>query len=241
MWKLWTLFWICLAPAAMAQSAASGPTGSKDAIDDLAKQVLGKVTQPMHVNWRKHDLELGVHWGSYFEFNNFRSDVRGLLLRIPTDSMVFRLGLDQVKVMATESSRDMARTRFRQWGRPSRYELKPGVVLPLVDAMSFPQQKWLPELQISLSALFSLHFAYYPDAPGIGEMKAADLNKLTGITPGGMEISPERNWATWGFETAVYNRSGLWIYIDTVTCQLIMASSNMPVSYQFALGVGYAF
>ncbi len=238
--KLFAILWIILTPSAFAESP-SPRIPSKDAIDELAKQVLGKVTQPTHVNWHNHSLELAMHWGSYFEYNNFRTDVRGLLLRLPSDSVVFRLGIDQLKVMATESSRNLAQTRYRQWGRPSRYELKPGAALPLIDAMGFPQQSWMPGLQISLSALFSLHLAYYPEAPGFGEMKAQDRNKLTRITPDGMEIAPERMWTTWGFETAIYSRSGIWLYIDTVTSQLLLSSKNIPVSYEFALGVGYAF
>jgi hypothetical protein len=248
---------VLMSPGATTTSS-DAPTLSRFKLpwEILVDKTVGTTTKPVRFDWRRTSVHVGAFAAQPAEFNNYNSFRSGVLARIPSDALMYELGLSYVWVFETEASKRLALTPYRQPGRPQRFEIDFSVGVPLAEGVVTVWPSWFPAAELVFSAYFNLRYLIYPSgfeglsfrnilgsslSPKISddEIENLDDNRLPG-----MEVDRTRYSLYAGLGTDIYFDFGLFVaprIMLAVPLLAGIAESEMGFSMEFSLALGAAF
>jgi hypothetical protein len=193
------------ATAAEADRAASVPLEEfRVPFDDLVERTVGAAAKPVRFDWRKSTAGVAFIGSQLSELNNFRSLRVGLLARMPTGDSQLELAVTRVFTSDSEATKTLALTPYRQWGRPSRWELDLNWHIALAEGVTTFALAFLPAAQLVLNGVLGFRYLLYSAAfadASAGEvlesllspqLSARELHNLNGERPPAMQIDRAR-------------------------------------------------
>ncbi len=222
----------------------------------LLDKTVGTASKPVRFDWRKSTVQLGGFIAQPSEYNNYESIRGGGVVRIPTQTLLYEIGLSYVWVWETESSRQLALTPYRQPGRPRHFELDFTLGLPLAEGVVTAWPGWFPAAELVFSAYFNLRYLVYPTGFGglkVREIFAASLSpritdkeieNLDDERLPGMALDRTRYGLFAGFGTDIYFDFGLFVaprVLIAVPLFAAAAESQLRLTLELSVSVGAAF
>ena len=256
--------WADDAPAAddPQEDTAEDTDGSEDSLQRyrtpfpvLTERVLGTASRPIEFDWRRTRVHLGAAGSELFELNNFDSLRAGGVVRIPSNNLLYEVGVGWVFVQDTVGSELLALTPYRQPGRPRRVALDFNIGIPLAEGVVTTAPRWFPAVELVFSGYAGLRYAWYP---GAGEdlrfrdrVSAAvnprvtkpERQNLDAARPDAMRVDPGRYTPMVGFGNDIYFRQGIFVNPRASLAVPVLAPiSNTSLRWwgEFTLCVGVA-
>jgi hypothetical protein len=219
----------------------------------LSNRILGQTFRPAVLDWRNSSYLIHPSFGQLLELNNFETTRLGLAMRIPNDGMQLKFGLSYAHVAATHSSELLAKTPYRQAGRPSRIEADFGIESPVAEGILSQLLTFIPEAQVVFSLQATLRYLYYMGStkgmstrstlgawfsPRLTEMELQNLRRKA---PAGMYLDQARINGGAGFAADVYFASRMYVNQSlTLMTPMLAPDSGLAYMWDLSLGVGYA-
>jgi hypothetical protein len=255
------------APAAAAEPGelekkAAGITVDKSIewhraqFEALSERMIGVASKPVRFDWRKASLGINAMSSILAELNNYQSWRAGGGLRFMLSSVIFDLEVSKTFTRSTDSSQKLARTPYRQYGRPGRIELDLGLSLPLAEGVVTAWPGFFPATELVLSASAGFRYLYYPGAlAGAGFLRAARAVMSPSLTGrerryldlhrnAGMQVDEGRYGLLVGLTTDIYFHSGFYVsprVLCAVPLLATMTRTQLRYWWELTLGAGYAF
>ncbi len=251
---------VCVALATIARAEAPPPAAPPDQplehfrtpLDVLTERAIGTTTRPVRFDWRRSAVGFGVTGSQLVELNTFWSWAVGVVVRKPFAGVLGQLTVRRVETSETDSSQKLALTPYRQYGRPSRFELEVGVDLPLAEGVVTAWPRFFPAAEVVLSATGALSYSLYLESfHGAKWTNTADFFAPTLVTrekdnllstrPPGMEVDSARYALFVGLSTDVYFQSGFFVSLRTmVALPLPLEGSRLGWWWAPSLSLGLA-
>lgn len=224
--------------------------------DLLSERMIGTAAKPLRFDWRKTRLGVGVVAGQLLELNNFESSKVGGVARFVVGGFLAHVGLNGVWASATPSSDLLARTPYRQAGRPGRLELDLGLSLPIAEGVVTAWPAFFPATEMVLLVTAELRYLFY--AGSLHGASASETLK-TVLTPHlsareqgnlearrlpGMHIDPARYAALVGLTLDIYLHAGFFLSPRVLVAVPVLqgpTGSDLGLWWDVAVGAGYAF
>ena len=189
----------------------------------LAERAIGTTSRPVAFNWRRTNVHLAAMGNHYFELNNINSLRAGGMVRLPSDGLIYELGLSRVWVWDTPSSQLLSLTPYRQPGRAQRLELDFTVALPVAEGLVTTAPRYVPAVELVFNVYAGLRYLLYPQ--GFGGMKAgaiagallsptlteAEIDNLDASRLRAMQVDGGRYGLMVGFGNDLYLRQGVFV------------------------------
>lgn len=272
-----TLLWATLAAAQddpdapTADAPESGdPAGEEDDADEsddplsphrtnldvLSERTIGTASRPVRFNWRRTKAHVAVTGGFSFELNNFNSGRVGAIGRFPSGGLIFEVGAAYAAVGDTRSSELLARTPYRQPGRPPRMEVDFGAVIPLAEGIVTANAKFVPALQLVFTGYVGLRYNLYPTgwrgmtvrqvAGAIFNPSLTDIevDNLDDARLDAMNVDRGRYGLMIGFGNDIYFKQGLFVTPRVTMGMPLLApvsQTELLFTAELSLALGLAF
>lgn len=222
----------------------------------LVERSIGSTSRPVAFNWRRTRVQVAATGDFLHELNNFNSLRAGGAARFPSGGLLYELGLSHVWVWDTPSSELLALTPYRQPGRPRRLEIDFNVGIPLAEGVVTARTRFLPSVEMVLTAWVGLRYALYPRGfRGLktGEVAAAllapqlteeELENLEGERLDAMQIDPGRYQTMIGLGDELYLKQGVFVSPRVLLAVPVLApvtETELLFWGDFSLSVGVAF
>jgi hypothetical protein len=247
-------------PPGVAATPAHEPDNSLDEyrapLDVLTERAIGTASRALRFDWRKTSLGVAATVSQLAELNNFWSGRVGGYLRTPASGLMLELGFTRVQTWSTESSQEVADTPYRQYGRPSRYEIDLNLEFPLAEGVVTAWPRFFPSSELVFSFTAGFRYLLYPDAfhgahfsDVVGAIFSPTLStleqqNLLQSRPPGMEVDPGRYGLMAGFTTDIYLQSGIFI-TPRVMCAIPLLApvtqTHLLFWWELTLSAGWAF
>lgn len=251
------------APKPSPESSPAGPEKSDDTLegfrtplDALTERMIGTASKSVRFDWRKSTLGIGLIGSDLLERNNFGSTRLGLLARRPFGKFMGELAISRAFTWGTDSTEKLALTPYRQYGRPSRFELDVNVGYPLAEGVVTALPDFFPATELVFSANAGLRYLFYPGA--MSGMKFQDvatsllaprisdheLGQLESSRPGGMQIDPARYGLLAGISLDVYFGSGGFLSpraMMSVPLVGVVTGTGLGFWWELSLAAGWTF
>ena len=216
---------------------------------------IGEVQRSSVFEWRKKTLHLSLQLGQVVEFNNYDSLRIAVLGRLPLEESVLQCGIGHVQVKGTASSKELAKTPFRQMSRPSRWEVFAGWELPLAEGVSNQIISWLNPAQIVFSFETQLRAFIYPDliesssdfekqisslfSPKLSD---SEVDELVKASPEGMSIEKSKLSLLTGLRFDYYTENGINFNtsFDLHLPVFIVEKEGLGYLWEVSIGAGFA-
>lgn len=213
-----------LASSAHAEEAEPDPLSPYRApFAVLVERSIGTSSRPVEFNWRRTKVHVAASGDFLFELNNFNSLRAGAVARFPSGGLLYELGFSRVWVWDTPSSELLALTPYRQPGRPARWEIDFDVGIPLAEGLVTARPRFVPSVELVLSAHVGLRYAVYPG--GFAGLKArevgaalvspalsqAEIDNLEDERLDAMQVDPGRYNVMAGLGDDIYFKQGLFL------------------------------
>lgn len=262
----WGLGRPAFASAQAPETSEPGPEAEADEPEDplspyrtpfqvLTNRTIGSASQPVAFNWRRTRVHFAATGGFLFELNTFNSARVGGLVRIPARKVLLEAGVTYNPVWDSVSSRQIAETRFRQPGRPSRIEIDFAVDVPLAEGVVTVAPKWFPSVQLVFNGLLGLRYAIYP--AGFRNLRAGqvagaivspgltpeEIDNLESVRLEGMAVDPARYGLYLGISNDLYFERGVFVTPRVIAALPLFApvtESQLPFWLDVSLAVGIA-
>jgi hypothetical protein len=229
------VFFVLLSPrAVLAEDAAPAPEpssadsekvddtleGFRTPLDALTERMIGTASKSVRFDWRKSTLGLGLIGNELLERNNFGSTRFGVMARKPFGNFMGEVAIAYASTWGTDSTEKLSHTPYRQYGRPSRFELDVNAGYPLAEGVVTAMPGFFPATELVLSANAGLRYLVYPGAMGgmnfqqvatsllAPRLSDHELAQLEPSRLGGMQIDPARYGLLAGLSVDVYFGSG---------------------------------
>lgn len=224
--------------------------------DALTERTIGRASKRVRYDWRRGTVQVAATLGLPAELNNFESLRTGLLARVPTGGVLLEFGASWVFVTGNKSTHDLARTPYRQPGRPARLELDFGVAVPLAEGVVTPINRFIPAAELTFNGHAQLRYLFYPGGfAGLGwkdTLAAVFSGSLSGDEKanleddrlGGMEIDPGRYVGLLGVSTDLYFQSGFFVsnkFLLATPMLSFMTDTKLTFGFEWDLALGVAF
>jgi hypothetical protein len=222
----------------------------------LVQRSIGTASKPVEFDWRRTDVQLAATGDQVFELNNFNSLRAGGLARIPSAGVLYEIGVSYVWVWDTPSSELLARTPYRQPGRPSRLELDLTLALPVAEGVVTWFPRFFPAAEMVFNAYGGLRYVVYPQGYAhlqLGQVARAvlspslsdeELDNLEAHRLDAMEVDSGRYGFMVGFGNDLYFRSGVFVsprMMFTLPLLAPLSGTDILLSAEATLAVGLAF
>jgi hypothetical protein len=237
-------------PGDIELSTAEGPVP----FPALSRIVLGEVSKPVVFDWRRASLGWGLDLGQPIELNNFQSKRIAIKSYYPSDSSIFGIGINWVKVTSTRSSLEVGKTPYRQKGRLTRFELEFSGFVPLFEAVTTPIWNWIPDTEFAFGPAGDLRFLHYPGMwkkANIGQvlkslvapkLSSREKELLASKRHSGMLLDDNKLDLLLGLQTFVFFSSGVFIQTSLKwSIPYSFFKSDLGTWWDVSAGVGYAF
>lgn len=219
--------WLALAAPAWGDEGDAPPEDPlaehEQPFEVLVERAIGTTSRPVEFNWRDTRVHLAAQGNHYYELNNFDSLRAGLMARLPSEGLIYELGLSYVWVWDTPSSEQLAFTPYRQPGKPKRLELDFAIGLPVAEGVVTTFPRWFPAVEMVFSPYVGLRYSLYPlSMNGLKprEIGAAllsptltqtELDNLEYRRLDAMQVDPGRYGLMAGLGNDFYFRQGLFL------------------------------
>jgi hypothetical protein len=222
----------------------------------LGERMIGAASKSVRFDWRRTTAGFGIVGSELLERNNFGSTRLGGFARRPVGGFLGEVAVTWVNTWATDSTRKLALTPYRQHGRPSRLELDVNLGFPLAEGVVTAWPSFFPATEVVLSANAGARYLFYPGALGGASFftvsKAVisprltehELDKLEAKRPGGMQIDTGRYGLLTGMSADLYFKNGGFIsprVLVSVPIFSTVTGSNLGWWWELTLGLGWAF
>lgn len=253
-----SLLWLLLAPVHAQEQPDDDDQLSEYRLpfSVLVERSLGVASKPVEYNWRESQAMVAATGSHSFELNNFNSMRAGGMVRIPSDRILYELGVSYVFVWDSPSSERLAYTPYRQPGRPPRIEVDVTVGLPLAEGVVTAMPRRFPALQLVFSAYVSMRYLVYPmsyqglrgrelaGALASPTLTADEMDNLEGRRLDAMQIDPARYGLMAGIGNDIYFSQGLFISPRAMFAVPLLAPATETELWlwaDFSLAIGVAF
>jgi len=223
---------------------------------ELMERSIGSTAKPVRFDWRNTQLHVMATGSRPAELNNFET-LRTLIgVRFPIDNLILEIGAGRAFVWGTPSTSRLARTPFRQPGRPARFELNFAAGYPLAEGVVTARPGFFPAVQVVLNAYAEFRYLLYPQAfrrqtlSGVGGVlfspRLSDKEKenLEGARLPAMEIDSGRWDLLAGLGLDVYFANGFFVSPRILLAVPLLAPatrSKLLLWTDFSLNFGWAF
>lgn len=222
----------------------------------LVERSIGSTSKPVEYNWRASEFQIAATGGHLYELNNFNSMRAGGMLRVPSERLIYELGLSYVWVWDTPSSELLAFTPYRQPGRPSRLEADVNVAIPIAEGVVTTLPRRLPALELVFNAYVSLRYAIYPFstdgmrrreiATGLASpsLSSQELENLDDRRLDAMRVDPGRYGLMAGVGNDIYFSQGFFLSPRVMFSVPVFApasGTDLLLWADFSLNFGVAF
>jgi hypothetical protein len=255
---LLALPWTGLAdePAAPeGQAADSTIERHRSPVEALTERTIGTASKSVRFDWRKSPAGLAVVGSELLERNNFGSTRVGGLVRRRMGDFMGEVAITRAITWETDSTRKLALTPYRQYGRPSRLELDVNLGYPLAEGVVTAWPSFFPAAEMVFSANAGFRYLFYPGALSgaslldIGrgiispQLTELELQNLEATRPPGMQIDPARYGLLAGLCLDVYLQPGLFVSPRAMIAVPLLSPVNgtgLGLWWELTLGVGWA-
>ncbi len=222
----------------------------------LVERSIGTTSKPVEYNWRASRAQVAATGSHLYELNNFNSMRAGGMLRVPSERLIYELGLSTVWVWDTPSSELLAFTPYRQPGRPSRLEVDLTACIPVAEGVVTTLPRRLPALELVFNAYVSLRYLVYPFsyegmrrreiASGLASprMTQQELDNLDERRLDAMEVDSGRYGLMAGIGNDVYFSQGIFLSPRVMFAVPVFApasGSDLWLWADLSLALGVAF
>lgn len=222
----------------------------------LIERLIGATSRPVRFDWRKTTLGVGAFTSQLSELNNFRSFRAGGVVRMPIGGVLGELGISRVFTWDTDSSEKLAFTPYRQWGRPSRFELDVNASFPLAEGVVTAWPAFFPATELVFSATAGVRYLLYPGAfsdPGFTDvaraiasprMSGKELNHLDDDRLAAMRVDEARFSLLGGLSLDVYFHNGVFFTpraLIALPWVSAITGTQLGRWWELTLGMGWAF
>lgn len=228
----------------------------RTSVEALTERMIGSASRAVRFDWRQSSVGVGAFLGELLERNNFGSLAAGVMFRHPFGDFMGEAGLTRVFTWSTDSSDKLALTPYRQYGRPSRFELDLNLGYPLAEGVVTPRWSWIPAAEMVFSVQLGFRYSIYPEGfSGLSfgdvaksllapRLTDAELNNLETIRPEGMVIDSARYGLLGGFSLDLYLRPGFFLSPRTMIAIPLLNSatgSNLGWWWEISTTAGWMF
>lgn len=262
----WTVaLGLLLTGSARAQDAETQPETAEEEdplspyrteFDELTERTIGTASMPVEFNWRRSDIQVAGTGTFLFELNNFDSARVGALLRLPSDKLMFEIGLNYAHVWDTPSSQLLALTPYRQPGRPPRMELDLTFGFPLAEGVVTTVPKIFPAVQMVFNGYAGLRYGFYPTgfkgmkvgkivtsliAPALSDEEIANLDEAR---LDAMATDRGRYGLVAGIGNDLYFKQGFFVsprFLMAIPVLAPASQTDLLVWADFTMAIGVAF
>ncbi|MCP4809137.1 MAG: hypothetical protein GY913_13020 [Proteobacteria bacterium] len=222
----------------------------------LVERTIGSTSKPVEYNWRDGQFQLAVTGGHLYELNNFNSMRLGGMLRVPSERLIYEVGVSYVWVWDTPSSELLAFTPYRQPGRPSRIDFDIAAVIPVAEGVITTMPRRLPALELVFNAYVGVRYGFYPFstdgmrrreiASGLASPALTDkeIENLDDRRLDAMQVDPGRYNVMAGIGNDIYFSQGFFLSPRVMFAVPIFAPASGTELYVWAdlsLDFGVAF
>lgn len=192
-------------------------------LDKMLERAIGQTSRRVKYDWRRDTVQAGIIGGLPAELNNFDSLRGGVFVRFPTELVTVGFEVSYIGVSGSRSTRRLARTPYRQPGRPDRWEIDVIAGYPLAEGIATAVPGFFPATQIVLMAYADLRYLYYPGAwAGLSttrtlrtmvdpSLRNIELENLEDDRLPGMEIDRARIVTNGGLGAELYFGPGFFL------------------------------
>ena len=260
---MWTALLVALLSAGPAHAQAAEPpvdeaalAAEREPFDALHERMLGSASRAVRFDWRRSPVALGVIGSDLLERNNFGSSRLGLIARRPFGRFMGEVGLARVFTRGSDSSRKLALTPYRQYGRPDRYELDVNAGFPLAEGVVTAWPGFFPAVEMVFSANAGFRYLLYPGsqqgatflevarsvlAPRFSD---AELDRLEGRRLPGMQVDSARYGLLGGLSLDLYFKNGAFASPRALVALPLLSpltGTRLGLWWELSLGLGWAF
>lgn len=223
-------------------------------MEALTERMIGSASKSVRYDWRNAQVGFGVVGSELLERNNFGSAGLGGFVRKPFSGLMGELAVTRVWTWGTDSSQKLALTPYRQYGRPSRFELDVNLSYPLAEGVVTSMPSFFPAAQLVFSVTGGFRYLYYP-----GELSGAkfadvakallnprltdrEYNNLESAREPGMAIDSGRYGIMGGLTLDVYFQPGFFITPRALIHVPVLApatGTHLGLWYELSLGIGW--
>ena len=222
----------------------------------LVERSIGVASKPTEYDWRASEVQVAATGSHLFELNNFNTLRAGGLVRVPTEGLMYELGVSKVWVWDTPSSELLAFTPYRQPGKPSRLEVDVTVGVPLAEGVVTAVPRRFPAAQLVFSAYVSLRYSVYPfsfdemrrreigSALASPQMTTKELENLEDRRLDAMQIDSARYGLMAGVGNDLYFSQGLFLSPRAMFAVPVFApasGTDLRLYADFSVVLGVAF
>jgi hypothetical protein len=247
--------------AGVASVAADGDGGVslesyRTPLEVLTERAIGTTSRPVRFDWRKSKVEVGATISQLDELNSFWSGRAGVLVRKPFGGLMGELALNRVQTWTTDNSRQLSETPYRQYGRPSRFELDVDLGFPLAEGVVTAWPRYFPSAELVFSFTAGFRYLFYPNAFSGAKFKdvagaifapslsSLEQQNLVSIAPPGMEVDPARYGLMAGFTTDIYLHSGFFVAPRMMIAVPLLApitQTQLGFWWELSVSAGWSF
>ncbi|MDP2345296.1 MAG: hypothetical protein Q8O67_30410 [Deltaproteobacteria bacterium] len=221
----------------------------------MNEHFLGSASRAVRFEWRRAPVAFALLGGELLERNNFGSYRLGALGRKALDDIIFELAVNYVKTYDTTSSQTLSLTPFRQFGRPTHWEVDFNVGYAIAEGVVTPLTDYLPPAEMVLVAYAGLRYLVYPEGMAnrplqdIGldlvslQLSPAEKERLERIRLDSMVIDPARAHTLVGLSLDVYFQPGIFVSprgLLAVPVLVPVTGSGLGFWWELSIAVGYA-
>ncbi|MBN2801261.1 MAG: hypothetical protein JXX28_19125 [Deltaproteobacteria bacterium] len=262
-WALAALLWACPVQAEEGAEGEQPPAEEEDPLSpyrmsfaSLTEHAIGTASQPVAFSWRRTHTHLAGSGSFLSELNNFDSARAGAMVRLPGRGSIVEISTSYVWTWDTHSSRQLALTPYRQFGRPSRLELDLTLVQPLAEGVVTAVPGIFPATQMVFNAYGSVRYLVYPSGfSGMNVKKSlaalvsptlteAERENLEDHRLDAMEVDPARYGLMLGLGDDLYFKQGLFVSPRVMVALPVLApatETGLLLWTDLSLAVGVAF
>lgn len=273
--RLLALGWLLATPAAAQESAPVAtpeadvveevPTGElepddtlsphRTRFDVLTDRTIGTATRPVQFNWRRTKVHIGGMGSFLSELNTFNSYRGGVMLRFPSEKLIFETSVSFVGVGDSTASSLLALTPYRQAGRPNRFELDASLVLPVAEGIVTTFPRWFPAVELTFNLIADFRYSAYPWAfggmrPGriarnlfSPSLTDTEIENLDRYRLAAMKVDPARYGVLVGAGNDIYFKQGFFVsprLMLAIPLLAVASDSDLLFYTDFNLVVGVA-
>ena len=224
-------------------------------VEALTERMIGSASKSVRFDWRKSPIGFGLIGTELLERNNFGSTRLGLMARRPFGPFMGEVAVSRAFSWSTDSSEKLSLTPYRQYGRPSRFELDLNVGYPLAEGVVTALPSIVPPAELVFSASAGLRYLFYPgslDGASFFEtagaalaprLTARELENLEAQRLPGMHIDSARYGLLAGLNLDIYFQPGAFItprVLIAVPLLTPFTGTKLGLWWELSLGLGWA-
>lgn len=222
----------------------------------LTERMIGTASKSVRFDWRKSPVGFALIGSNLLELNNFVTTRYGGMVRKPLGDFMAELAITRANTWGTDSSAKLARTPYRQYGRPARFELDINMSYPVAEGVVTAVPSFIPPAELVFSGTAGFRYSVYPS--GFSDSKFADIAKslanpqltdreiarLEADRLPGMQIDRARYGLMAGASLDIYLQPGFVLSPRALVSLPVLApatGSGLGWWWELTLGAGWMF